>query len=292
MDQKKTAVLTMDVEDWYHTEYLKDLPCDRGYSMLDGLDVFTEILGEYDIRGTFFVLGELVDPLKARLRELRDRGHEIASHGWGHNRPVTVGTTAFAEEIERCKKSLEDALGSPVEGYRAACFALDRTHLQTVMEAGFGYDSSRIRFAENPLYGSLTLNDFAQISSSVARKDDFFEFEISTVPILGRNIPVAGGGYLRIFPWLLMRSLIRSYIRSNDMYVLYVHPSDLSRQTNPPLPDQTSRLRRLRFNTGRQSTAGKIRKLIALLQESGFQFSSFSSLRKELMGKSTGTGYG
>lgn len=283
MKPNKIAVLSMDVEDWYHTEYIKDTPCDRSYTMLDGLDVFAGILEEHDIRGTFFVLGELVDPIKARLRDLQARGHEIASHGWQHDRPIAVSTNAFAEELARCKKTLEDALGSPILGYRAACFALDRDHLQAIMDAGFGYDSSRIRFAENPLYGSLHLDDFTQISRNIVRKEDFFEFEISTLPMLGRNIPVAGGGYLRIFPWLLMKSLIRSFIRSNDFYVLYVHPSDLSRKTNPPLPKETSRLHRLRFNTGRQTTAGKIRSLIALLQESGYRFTSFDSLRKELM---------
>jgi hypothetical protein len=104
--------------------------------------------------------------------------------------------------------------------------------------------------------------------------------------MMGRNIPVAGGGYLHIFPWLLMKSLIRPYIRSNDLYVLYVHPSDLSRKMNPPLPDETSQLQRFRFNTRRQTTAGKIRSLIAMLEESGYRFSSFASLRKELVAES------
>ena len=285
MKQDKIAVLSFDVEDWYHTEYLDAASCDRSYSMLDGIDVYAEILEEQGIRGTFFVLGELVDSLKTRLRDLHDCGHEIASHGWGHDRPITTSTVTFAEEVGRCKKQLEDALGSPVMGFRAACFALDRDRLQAVMEAGFGYDSSRIGFVENPLYGSLELEDFTRFTKNIARKDDFFEFEISTLPILGKNIPVAGGGYLRILPWHLMRSLIRSYLRSNDLYVLYVHPLDLSRQPSPPLPDQTSRLQRMRFNIGRKTTAGKIRKLIALLKESGYNFMPFSALRSELLAK-------
>jgi polysaccharide deacetylase family protein (PEP-CTERM system associated) len=286
MKPNKIAVLSMDIEDWYHTEYLKGTSCDRSYTMLDGLDVFAGILEEHNIRGTFFVLGELVEPIKDRLRDLQSRGHEIASHGWQHDRPITISTKSFARELGRCKKTLEDALGSPTLGYRAACFSLDRDHLQTIIDTGFGYDSSRIRFAENPLYGSLKLDDFTQLSKNIARKDGFFEFEISTLPMMGRNIPVAGGGYLRIFPWLLMKSLVRPYIRSNDLYVLYVHPMDLSRKTNAPLPKETSRLQQLRFNTGRQTTAGKIRKLIALLEESGYRFRSFASLRKELMEES------
>jgi polysaccharide deacetylase family protein (PEP-CTERM system associated) len=281
--KNKAAVLSFDVEDWYHTEYLKGTSCDRRYTMLDGLDVFTEILEEHDIRGTFFVLGELVDPLKARLRDLQKQGHEIASHGWQHDRPISIDAKAFAEEIDRCKKTLEDALGSAIDGYRASCFALDRTYLQNVMDAGFGYDSSRNRFAENHLYGTLKLDDFTQLSKNIACKNGFYEFEISTLPTLGTRFPVAGGGYLRILPWLLMRSLIRSYIRANELYVLYVHPLDLSRQTDPPIPDETGLLHRMRFKTGRRTTAGKIRKLIALLEENGYQFHTFSSLRRQLM---------
>lgn len=291
MKQSKVAVLSFDVEDWYHTEYLDGPSCDRSYTMLDGLEVFAEILEGHDVRGTFFVLGELVDSLKIRLRDLQKRGHEIASHGWAHDRPITMSTNSFAGEIGRCKKQLEDALGSPVVGYRAACFALDRARLQAVMDAGFGYDSSHIGFAENPLYGSLNLDDFTPFTKNITRKDDFFEFEISTLPVVGRNIPVAGGGYLRILPWLLTESLIRSYLRSSHLYVLYTHPLDLSRQPSPPLPDKTSRLQRLRFNTGRRTTAGKIRKLIALLKQSGYNFMPFSALRSELLAKSVGTGY-
>ena len=283
MQPSRTAVLSIDVEDWYHTEYLKGESCDRSYTMLDGVDVFTEILDEEQIRGTYFVLGEIASGLKARLRDLAAAGHEIGSHGWKHDRPVTLEQQAFSEELQKCRRGLEDVLGSPVGGFRAACFSLDRERLQAVMDAGFSYDSSRVRFAEHPLYGALKLDDFAEVSRNISRKGDFFEFEISTRRILGRNIPVSGGGYLRMLPWMLNRGLVDSYAKHNELYVLYIHPAELSRRARPPFPQGTSRARRLRFETGRTSTANKIRRLIGVLRARGFEFCTFRQLRERLL---------
>ena len=207
----KYAVLSLDIEDWYHLDYFSKKKSDREYSMLDGLDVYRETLASHNILSSYFVLGEIAQPLKTTLREISDQGNDIGSHGLGHQRPLTMGTDAFKFEARSCKENLEDILGKPVMGYRAPCFSLDRKRLDILIDAGFKLDSSRIKFGNHPLYGDLNLDGFQKKSQAIYSSGDFFEFEVSTLPIFGKQIPVSGGGYLRIFPWGIMERLIKKY---------------------------------------------------------------------------------
>ena len=125
----KYAVLSLDIEDWYHLDYFPKNRSDLEYSMLDGLDVYREILASHNILSSYFVLGEIAQPLKTTLRQLSQQGNDIASHGLGHDRPLTMDTGAFKFEVRSCKENLEDILGKPVMGYRAHWFSLDRKRL-------------------------------------------------------------------------------------------------------------------------------------------------------------------
>lgn len=113
----KTAILSMDVEDWYHLDYFRGLDCDRNRSLLDGIDIYREILAQHDIRSSFFLLGELADGLRGLLRELVGEGHDLGTHGWSHVRPLTVEPADFADDLRRAKATLEDAIGMRVAGY-------------------------------------------------------------------------------------------------------------------------------------------------------------------------------
>ena len=270
----------MDVEDWYHLDYFSDVSPspDRSVSMLDGLDVYLSILRRHSIRTTFFVLGELAERLGGTLQDMVLAGHEIASHGTAHKRPLRMSVEEFGEDLRRSKAALERVVRRPVEGFRAPCFSLDRTRLEEVRKAGYTYDSSRIDFTGHPLYGSLDMADFRQVSPSHFVQDGFHEFEVSTLPVLGKRLPVSGGGYLRIAPWAIMRPLIQTYVKSSQLYVLYIHPFELSPQ---PLPTDAARLsvpQRLRFGLGRAGVPDKLERLIRLLKQSGFSFVTFKDL--------------
>ena len=156
----KYAVFSLDIEDWYHLDYFSGKECDRSYSMLDGLDVYREILESYDIPSSYFVLGEIADSLKTNLKELSEQGNDIASHGWGHVRPLTMEVVPFESEIKASKEKLENIIGKQVMGYRAPCFSLDRERLDIVNKVGYKIDSSRIKFTNHPLYGDLNLDGF------------------------------------------------------------------------------------------------------------------------------------
>ena len=190
----KYGVLSVDLEDWYHLDYLRDKPCDRAYSMLDGLDEYRRILESHDRPSSFFVVGEIAQSLSTVLRELADAGHDVGGHGWSHVRPLTMGVDGFASEVSRSKMKLEDILGRPVIGYRAPCFSLDRQRLEIVRDVGYSFDLSRIRFGDHPLYGDLNLDGFTEVSPAIYSAGDFFEFEVSTLTVGRKQLSVAGGG--------------------------------------------------------------------------------------------------
>lgn len=279
----KYAVLSLDIEDWYHLDYFSGKESDRAYSMLDGLEVYRETLASHNIPSSYFVLGEVAQSLKATLRELCEQGNDIGSHGWGHTRPLTMAAGAFESEVKECKKNLEDILGRPVIGYRAPCFSLDRERLDILKEAGFKLDSSRIKFGDHPLYGDLDVDDFQENSQAIYSSGDFFEFEVSTLPIFGKRIPVSGGGYLRIFPWTIMRALVEQYLKKSSFFTLYIHPFELSTLANPDFPDGIPMLNKIRFSLGRSTVVAKLNSLIGLVRKNGYQFTTFSALREKMI---------
>ncbi|TAL17286.1 DUF3473 domain-containing protein [bacterium] len=279
---RRVVVLSMDIEDWYHVDYLDKNLCDRSYSMLDGLEVYLGIMDRHGVSSSFFCTGEIAESIAPSLRQMLLAGHEIGSHTQSHVRPLTIPGEDFRRELFSSKKTLEEIMGSKVEGFRAPCFSLDDEKLAMVREAGYLYDSSRIAFKENPRYGRMELAGFEEVRPCVFRDGDFFEFQMSTLKVLGKNVPVSGGGYLRIFPWWLMGRLIRRYIGNNSLYLLYIHPYELSRKPAPAPPPGLGALNNRRFRTGLGGVEAKLNLLIGALKDEGFAFTTFSALRKSL----------
>jgi len=282
---QRLAVLSMDVEDWYHLDYLTGLSLPTSPSLLDGLDVYSELLEEFSVPSTFFVVAEIAGQVAGRLRALQATGHDISCHGLTHRRPLTLAPDTFARQVREAHTQLQDLIGGPVPGFRAPCFSLDRTRLEAVRASGFSYDCSKIACAHHPLYGNLDVSNFTRISPSIYVDGDFAEFEVSTLPLAGRRLPVSGGGYLRMFPWPVMRSLLTRYLRDADLYTLYIHPFELSSAPSPlarfPVPWKQA----LRFQLGRSSVPRKLRALIMLLRDRGFKFTTFAALQKTCVRK-------
>ncbi len=276
---RKTAVLSMDVEDWYHLDYFGRGQCNENISMLDGVERYLGILAQEHVPSSFFVLGELA----GRVARLLNGQPDVGAHGWSHRRPLTMSVDEFAQDALRTRRELEDRLGREVVGYRAPCFSMDRKRLDRLQELGYNYDSSRIDFAGHPLYGTLDMSGFDVARPWIYQRQSFLEFEISSLACGRRRFPVAGGGYLRLLPWPLMRFLLTRYLRQETFYVLYIHPFELSTRPDPPLPTGTPRATRVRFSRGRHAVAQRLRTLIAILRKHGFTFSTFASVRQELL---------
>lgn len=279
----KYAILSMDIEDWYNLDYFIDKSINPSQTMIDGLDTYRDILAHHQIPSSYFVLGELINPLSKSLKQLAEEGADIGVHGWSHMRPLLMDPIEFKENLIQAKNLLEDLIQKPALGYRAPCFSLDQTRLDVVRSVGFSYDSSRILSKGHPLYGSLDLEGFSEQIPNVFRSDDFFEFQLSTLSIGRFNIPISGGGYIRIFPWFLMDKLIKHFLRHNQVYVLYIHPFELSRKDPPKLPKDISIFTRARFTLGLGGVEHKLHRLVQLLKAEKYEFITFADLRRRLM---------
>lgn len=273
---RKYAIITMDVEDWYQSHTF-DCEADRSVTMLDGMDVALDIMAAHGIKGSFFVLGEIAEQLRNKLRAMDRDGHDIACHGWSHTRPLSMQPDVFRAQLTRAKAALERILGHEVSGFRGPYFAVDDARLEIVRALGFRYDSSKVAPQRSRKYGALALPGYEAVHPCVYRRDGFTEFEVSTQRI-GRMNMLLSGGYLRMLPWPFMKWMTRRYLAAGKPYVMYVHPIDLSAEPMPRV--RGMRLNQyLRTHLGRRRMARRFKKVIGMLQESGYEFVTLEQLR-------------
>jgi len=219
---------TVDFEDWYqgleipHTRWagFEDRIGPSGRRLLD-------LLGETGTRATFFVLGAVAERHPELVRELAGLGHEIATHGWSHTLVYRLKPEEFRSELTRSVQLLEELAGKPVVGHRAPFFSITRESLwalEILAETGIRYDSS-IYPVWNYRYGIAGAprwpHDIGKGAAALR------EFPITTWRFLGRNVPVAGGAYFRLYPYALTRHAYRSINRSGQPVAFYIHPWEL-----------------------------------------------------------------
>lgn len=221
-------VLTIDVEDWYHLSGLQLVGAGTLRPDLLGrqLDRVLELLGRHGCRATFFCLGSSLVEAPELVRRIAAAGHEVGTHGWGHEPIQRIGLPAFRADLQKSLAWLQDLLGRPVRGYRAPAFSVAPTQLQgfydICWEAGLSYDSSVFPIGGRR-YGIRT----AQPEPHVVRESgerQLVEIPLATLPWLGRRWPVAGGGYWRILPARLIAAAIARLNRSGQPMVTYLHP--------------------------------------------------------------------
>lgn len=277
---KKYAVLSMDVEDWYHLDYFNKNECDTTQTTLDGLDIYIDLLDRYNIKTTFFIVGELIEVLKDKIELLKAKGHEICLHSYAHTRPLKLSIEEFKTDTLLGLKAFKEHTGLTVDGYRAPCFSLDRDRLEVLRTLDFKFDSSKIKFDSHDLYGRIDLSDFQTPEPGVYVQNNFYEFEASTVEVFKKSFPISGGGYLRILPWFLTSMLLKKYFKKKANYFFYIHPFEFSKNYQINVPHNTSLKTKKRFSAGRKTVEAKMHKLIHLLKDNDYQFVTFSELLK------------
>ncbi len=275
--KNKYAILSMDVEDWYHLYYFLD-KADKSYSMLDGFTSYIDLLNKHNVKTTFFVLSELADIAKDQILYAVSCGHEIACHGKTHIRPLDLSLEEFEAQITEAKAKLEDMIGKEIIGYRAPCYAIDDERYKIVQKVGFKYGSSKMDVPGHPLYGKLDLSEFKQPVKGIYTKEGMTEFALNTQKFCGKHIAISGGGWIRLLPWnTLMKPLIKKYLKDAESYILYIHPFELSKKMMPKVPD-TSLLTNVRARRDLGKMDGRIIELIRLLREAQFQFDTFADI--------------
>lgn len=273
----KTAVLSMDVEDWYHLYYFLD-KADKSYSMLDGFTNYIDLLNKHDIKTTFFVLSELADSLKSELNYAVSCGHEIACHGKFHIRPLDLSITDFEKQLIDAKSKIENVIGKEVIGYRAPCYGIDNERHQLLHKIGFKYSSSKMNVPDHPLYGELDLTDFIEPIKGIYAKDGMTEFSLNTESLFGKHIAISGGGWIRLLPWsILMKPLIKKSIKSSYIYSLYIHPFELSKK-QMPIVHGSGLITSIRARKGLGKVDIKIEQLIEILKDYNYCFDTYSNL--------------
>ena len=232
--------LTIDVEDYFHvTAFERQIkPCEWGTYPLrvEGNTMrILDMLDEYALRATFFVLGWVAGRLPALVKEIQRRGHEIACHGYAHQLVYRLTPSEFREDVSKAKNILEDICGVRVCGYRAPSYSITLKSfwaLDILVEEGFSYDSSIFPITHD-IYGIPGGKRFPHEISTHAGK--IREFPISTYPLnIGgwqSRLPIAGGGYLRLFPAALVARAIQAINTTEKQPVIvYFHPWEIDPQ--------------------------------------------------------------
>ena len=221
---------TVDVEDYFQVTAFADTVALSSWNCREprvekNTRALLELLAARDIRGTFFVLGWVARRYPALVREIARHGHEVASHGMNHQLIYNQSPDEFREETRAAKKLLEDICQSPVIGYRAATYSITRRSLwalDVLAEEGFLYDSS-IFPMHHDRYGIPDANPVPHLMQTPKGRD-LVEFPISVLRYKGLTLPVAGGGYFRIFPYALTRWGLKKLNATGREFVFYIHP--------------------------------------------------------------------
>jgi polysaccharide deacetylase family protein (PEP-CTERM system associated) len=220
-----------------------------------------ELLGRRNVQATFFILGWVADRCPALVRAIVDSGHEIGSHGYGHQMLTRGNQASFRADLTRAKSAIEDQTGSRVTCFRAPSYSITSKTLwalEILGEFGFEYDSS-IFPIRHDYYGIPDAPRFPHYWSlqSGAR---LLEFPPSTVRILGINLPIAGGGYLRLLPYKVTAGAIRRLNQKEDQpAMVYLHPWEI----DPDQPRLAACWRsRFRQYQNLQTTEDKLSRLL------------------------------
>ena len=258
-----TNALTIDVEDYFQVSamapYIRRSDWESCECRVErNVDRILALLAEHDTRATFFTLGWIAERYPQLVRAIVDQGHELASHGYGHQRASELSREAFNDDVVRAKHLLEDLGGVAVQGYRAPSFSIGESNLwafDVLQEAGYRYSSS-IYPIKHDHYGMPDAPRFAHEVAS-----GLIEIPVTTLRLRGRNLPSSGGGYFRLLPYALSRWMIGK-VNADDRKpaIFYFHPWEIDHgQPRVPGIDLKTRFRHY-VNIGRME-----RRLASLL---------------------------
>jgi polysaccharide deacetylase family protein (PEP-CTERM system associated) len=226
--------MTVDVEDYFHVSALAEVIARKDWDQIElrvqgNTDRLIAMFAEKKVAATFFVLGWVAQRCPALIRRIHDAGHEVACHGLTHELVYRQTPEVFREETRVSKAMLEDIIGAPVIGYRAASYSITAKSLwalDALCELGFQYDSSIFPIAHDRygIPGSST-----RPGPIVAPNgQSIVEFPLSTKGMFGSRVPVAGGGYFRLFPYWFTRWALAGVNRDDSIpFVFYLHPWEI-----------------------------------------------------------------
>jgi polysaccharide deacetylase family protein (PEP-CTERM system associated) len=281
-DEKSSGilnVLTVDVEDYFQVTGFESFIDRSQWGEFEsrvhiGTDKIMRALDVASVRGTFFVLGWLAERYPRLVRRIRAAGHEIGCHSYWHRLIYQQTPDEFRADLRRARDAIEDAIGAPINAYRAPCFSITRRSLwalDILIEEGFTFDSS--------IYP--TLHDRYGIPGTPTRPHQIirpggslWEFPMAVRHCFGYPVPVGGGGYFRMYPYGFTRRSLDAINAAGRPFVVYLHPWEL----DPDQPRlQQGRLSAVRHYANLQQTESRLQQLLR-----DFRFGSMSEAHAHL----------
>ena len=255
--------LTIDVEDYFQVSAFAPYIARDDWPRIEcrierNVDRILQLLDDHRTQATFFTLGWIAERHPALVRRIAAQGHEVASHGWGHQRATELSEAEFTEDVRSAKALLEDLSGAAVTGYRAPSFSIGHANLwafDALAACGYRYSSS-IYPIRHDHYGMPDAPRFAH-----RRAGGVLEVPVTTLRVLGRNLPSSGGGYFRLLPYAVSRWMIgRVNAVDREAAVFYFHPWEIDAD-QPRVPGIDGRTRfRHYVNIGRMER--RLRRLL------------------------------
>ena len=271
-------VLTIDVEEWFCVSNFAGVIRQEDWPSLESrvemqVERILGILERHGVRATFFLLGWVAERHPDLVRTLVSRGHEIATHGYNHELVYKLEPVLFQEDLSRSLRLIREISGVQCRGYRAPSFSIRRDMSwawEILAQQGIEYDSSIFPVVHDR-YGEP---DAPRTPFRItAGGKTICEIPLSTVRLAGRNLPVAGGGYLRLFPYSFTRWAIRRINREGIPAIVYFHPWEID--PGQPRPN-VSRFRLWRHRVGLNGFARKLDRLLG-----DFEFGPMGAAQQE-----------
>lgn len=275
MSHRVVHAFSVDVEEYFQVNAFDGTVARSEWDTLPSrvagsVDLLLDLLEMHEARATFFVLGCLVARHGGLIRRIHSAGHEIASHGWSHRKLTAMSPAQFREEVRTSKEALEWTASAPVVGFRAPSFSLIPGYewaFDVLLEEGYRYDSSLFPI-RRPGYGYAAA--IPRPHALVRASGVLAEFPMTVWTVGRMQVPAAGGGYFRHFPYAVTRAALRACERRATPGMFYIHPWEVDplqpRLSAPPL-------QRLRHYGGIEGTP---KRLVRLLRE--FRFTTAAHL--------------
>lgn len=264
-DSAATSAFTVDVEDWYQSCIDFDAPITE--RVVRNVDRVLAVLDDFGVKGTFFVQGKVAEAFPRLVETLVAEGHEIQSHGYSHRPLFKMDRKELRDEVERARKTVEDASGTAVTAFRAQDFSIVKENLwalDVLAEAGFQVDSSI--FPMRTRHYGISGWRLEPQRMTLADGRHILEVPVAVWEFGPLRVPVAGGGYFRVMPQPLLERTLADIIRRRRPVVVYCHPYEFNDEELKDYETTVPRVVRLSQNVGRSSFVGRVRALLTRLQ--------------------------
>jgi len=276
---------SIDVEDWYQAIVSRNDELSDRFE--HNVNAILQALADHGVRATFFILGKAAIRAPQVVKTIEAAGHEIQSHGFWHRSNFIIDEPTFREDLLRAKGFLEDLIGREVYAYRAPYFAIDNRNLwalDVLAETGHRYDSSIFPLVRTCIV-SLGVSSYGidgyPLSPQIVttpRGHKIVEAPVTCVDWLAKRWPVGGGGFFRLWPYFLIRSLWRRMIQAGQPGTVYLHPYEYDWGEMTGYRQNVSLRWRLHQGLGRKRFPRKIDRLL-----SDFEFTSMDEVLADLL---------